>query len=63
MINPADMWKDLSKNLNDEDAEDLKLYITKKRVEDDTEYFETEADDVDFSKMNEKEALKAKDEI
>ena len=62
-INPADMWKDLSNNLNDQDAEDLKLYITKKRIEDDTEYFETEADDVDFSRMNEKEALKAKDEI
>ena len=57
------MWKDLSNNLNDQDAEDLKLYITKKRIEDDTEYFETEADDVDFSRMNEKEALKAKDEI
>lgn len=43
------MWKDLSKNVNEEENDDLKLYITKKRVEDDTEYFETEADDVDFT--------------
>jgi hypothetical protein len=47
-IDPRDMWKDpstLRQNEEQKFAEEMRAFGTKKRMEDDTEVFETEVDE------------------
>lgn len=54
LMDPRDMWKDPStlRQANEKDGQfldDIRVFATKRRMENDTEYFETEVDEAEQS--------------